>query len=140
VTDRFEWFAIDYHGRFYVANPGKYSFSLISDDGSKLYIDGKLVIDDDGDHPPRMQDGSVRLEGGIHRIRVSYFQGPRTGIALMLGVLEPGETEWHVFDTEHFRPPAHPEDWKYGDPTKDLQEDPPSGKGRKKLKDVLKPD
>src|SRR4051794_17563321 len=33
VTDRFEWFAIDYNGFFYVDHPGKYRFILASDDG-----------------------------------------------------------------------------------------------------------
>lgn len=139
VTDRFEWFAIDYHGRFYIDKPGKYDFSLISDDGSKLFIDNKLIIDNDHDHPPRQVDGRVTLSGGIHRIRIEYFQGPRTGIALMLGVLEPGEKDWHIFNTDHFRPPAHPEDWKYGNPEKDLADDPPVGAGRKKLKEFHPP-
>src|SRR5205807_5309747 len=48
VTKRFEWFAIDYTGRFWIAQPGLYRFSLISDDGSKLYIDDALVIENDG--------------------------------------------------------------------------------------------
>src|SRR5690348_5872848 len=34
VEHRYEWFAIDYNGRFYVDPPGKYEFALISDDGS----------------------------------------------------------------------------------------------------------
>ncbi len=36
VTDRYEWFAIDYHGTFWIDEPGKYRFLLASDDGSKL--------------------------------------------------------------------------------------------------------
>src|SRR5450631_2133718 len=47
VTDRFEWFAIDYSGFFYVDNPGAYRFLLASDDGSRLFIDDKRVIDND---------------------------------------------------------------------------------------------
>src|SRR5579859_5963035 len=31
VTDRFEWFAIDYTGRFWIERPGKYRFALLSD-------------------------------------------------------------------------------------------------------------
>src|SRR4051794_11102932 len=34
VTDRFEWFAIDYTGRFWIQHPGVHRFLLLSDDGS----------------------------------------------------------------------------------------------------------
>src|SRR5436305_2891676 len=44
VTDRIEWFVIEYNGRFWVQQPGDYRFSLMSDDGSGLYLDAKLVI------------------------------------------------------------------------------------------------
>src|ERR1035437_3091299 len=71
VTDRFEWFAIDYTGNFYVDNPGQYRFLLASDDGSKLYIDDRKVIDNDGIHPIEVAEGSIILKGGIHNIRVS---------------------------------------------------------------------
>src|ERR1700683_3571347 len=39
VTKRFEWFAIDYTARFWIEKPGAYRFALVSDDGSRLYID-----------------------------------------------------------------------------------------------------
>ena len=45
VTKRFEWFAIDYSGKFWVSKPGSYSFQLTSDDGSKLFVDDALVND-----------------------------------------------------------------------------------------------
>ena len=80
VTDRFEWFAIDYTGHFYIDNPGKYRFLLGSDDGSKLYIDNRRIIDNDGIHPIQYEEASITLKGGIHSIRISYFQGPPTGI------------------------------------------------------------
>ncbi len=117
ITDRLEWFAIDYTGRFWIQNPGKYRFALVSDDGSKLYIDGKTVIDNDGHHPPLRVDGSAKLAGGIHAIRISYFQGPRTSLALMLGVAGPEDKEFRVFNTNEFRPPANPDDWKFPDRT-----------------------
>jgi hypothetical protein len=115
ITNRFEWFAIDYTGNFYIENPGKYRFLLGSDDGSKLYIDNKKVIDNDGVHPIQYEQGSITLKGGIHRIRISYFQGPATALALILGVARPGE-DWRIFTTDEFRPPRNPADWKYGDP------------------------
>jgi len=115
ITDRFEWFAIDYKGRFWIENPGEYYFELTSDDGSKLYIDDRLVIDNDGQHPPVTKDATVDLSGGIHRIRLSYFQGPRYLVALVLEVSGPDDENLRVFSTDEFKPPPHPEDWKYGD-------------------------
>ena len=106
ITNRFEWFAIDYRGRFWIEKPGKYQFALLSDDGSKLYIDNKTVIDNDGTHGPLVQYGSVKLAEGVHDIRVSYFQGPRMSLALILAVAKPGDINFHVFDARLFRPPS----------------------------------
>jgi hypothetical protein len=123
VTDRFEWFAIDYTGRFWIEKPGAYTFRLVSDDGSKLYIDDKEAIDNDGAHVVVSRDGEVILSGGIHAIRVSYFQGRRYRLALILQVKGPGDTNWKTFSTEDYKPPAHPEDWKFGG-EKDLDQPP----------------
>lgn len=112
VTGRFEWFALDYTARFWIKAPGKYSFRLLSDDGSALYIDERQIIDNDCMHLPMSASGSVRLDGGIHDLRVSYFQGPRWHVALVLEVKPPLDN-WRVFDTEEFRPPANPADWNY---------------------------
>lgn len=110
VTKRFEWFAIDYTGKFWIDHPGRYRFVLISDDGARLYIDDDVVVDNDGTHAPADKAGLITLGGGIHRIRVSYFQGPRFQVALVLEVAGPGEP-FRVFSTDEFKPPAHPESW-----------------------------
>ncbi len=111
VTKRFEWFAIDYTGRFWIAKPGRYRFNMMSDDGAKLYIDDQVIIDNDGTHPPIWKDGGVDLTEGLHRIRVSYFQGPRWAIALVLKVSGPGEA-LRVFSTDEFKPPPDPGEWR----------------------------
>jgi len=112
VTDRYEWFAIDYSGRFWIEKAGPYRFELTSDDGSKLYIDDLLVVDDDGIHPPVTRTGESTLARGIHHIRVSYFQGPRDDVALVLRIAGPGQ-EWRVFSTEELKPPSDPTSWMY---------------------------
>jgi outer membrane protein OmpA-like peptidoglycan-associated protein len=84
VTDRFEWFAIDYNGRIMLPQAGTYTFRLASDDGSKLFIDGREVIDNDGIHGTNQLDAEVTLAAGLHDVRVQYFQGPREEVALML--------------------------------------------------------
>jgi PA14 domain len=109
VTDRFEWFAIDYNGNFWIEQAGKYRFLLASDDGSKLYIDNKRLIDNDGLHAIQTEVGEINLKAGSHRIRISYFQGPRDQVALVLGIRRPGEEEWHIFNTREFLPPRKPE-------------------------------
>jgi hypothetical protein len=114
VTKRFEWFAIDYTGRFWISEPGRYSFALLSDDGSILYIDGKAIIDNDGTHAPQEKEGSVKLKEGAHSIRVSYFQGPRFHVALVLRVAGPKDEELRVFHTDDFKPPADAPGWEAG--------------------------
>jgi hypothetical protein len=105
VTDVFEWFAIDYTGRFWIEHEGEYHFYLTSDDGSRLYIDGKKVVDNDGVHPPEMKDGAIKLKHGVHDIHVQYFQGPRFHVALILEVTPPGGAR-KIFSTLDFKPPA----------------------------------
>ena len=108
VTRKFEWFAIDYRGRFWIDKPGAYTFELTSDDGSRLYVDDEVVIDNDGLHPAETVTGEVTLPAGVHKLRVSYFQGPRFHVALVLRVAGVGE-KLRVFSTEEFKPPA---EWK----------------------------
>lgn len=112
VTKRTEWFAIDYTGRFWIAKPGAYAFSLLSDDGARLSIDDQVVIDNDGTHPPLEKTGMAELSGGLHTIRVSYFQGPKWQVALVLKVAGPGE-EARVFSTDEFKPPPDPGEWRF---------------------------
>lgn len=86
VEKRVDWFGIDYHGRFKVRATDYYTFRLLSDDGALLYIDGKLVVDNDGEHPPREQKMSLPLSHGEHEFRLMYFQGPGGTLALELFV------------------------------------------------------
>jgi outer membrane protein OmpA-like peptidoglycan-associated protein len=102
VTDRFEWFAIDYQGPIYVPAAGEYAFRLFSDDGSRLYVDSKVVIDFDGIHGWDSMDGKVTLAQGDHQIRLSYFQGPATEVGLRLLVTPPGSDFERVFRLQDF--------------------------------------
>jgi outer membrane protein OmpA-like peptidoglycan-associated protein len=101
VTDRFEWFAIDYQGTIYVSKPGTYAFGMASDDGSMLYIDGKVVINLDGLHAWAGRRGQIDLAEGEHQFRLSYMQGPRASLGLQLWVTPPGEKE-KIFNLQDF--------------------------------------
>jgi len=97
ITNRFEWFGLVYEGRFLLDKGGNYTFRLHSDDGSRLWIDGKILIDNDGIHPPQSESGNIFLSPGEHTLWLEYFQGPRETIALSLYALYPGETEERIF-------------------------------------------
>lgn len=111
LTNQFEWFAIDYGGKFWIKKAAIYTFNLLSDDGARLFIDDQLIVDNDGLHPPEERMGSLQLTRGIHQIRLAYFQGPRFQVALVLRIAGPGEQP-RVFSTEEFKPPPNPETWQ----------------------------
>ena len=93
LADVFEWFGIQYRGSITIKESGLYKFRLLSDDGSKLYIDSIPVINNDGTHAPKSMTGEIYLSPGTYPIRVDYFQGPKMQIALQLFVTLPGEEE-----------------------------------------------
>jgi hypothetical protein len=53
---------------------GQYVFRLTSDDGSRLFVDGQLVVDHDGLHGASSKDGSVTLTAGYHDLRIEFFE------------------------------------------------------------------
>lgn len=93
LTDRNEWFALDYRSTLRVARAGAYGFRLSSQDGSRLLIDGVRVIDNDGVHGPVSVQGSALLAAGDHSVEVQYFKGPVWRASLQLYCTAPGGTE-----------------------------------------------
>jgi S1-C subfamily serine protease len=69
-----EHVAIEYTGFIEAPADDLYAFYTTSDDGSRLWIDDRLVVDNDGLHPARETGGLIRLRKGLHRLRVSYFE------------------------------------------------------------------
>jgi hypothetical protein len=61
-------------GNINIATAGNYTFRLLSDDGSRLTIDGAEVIDHDGLHGVTPKDGSVTLTTGYHALRIDHFE------------------------------------------------------------------
>ena len=66
-------FALMFTGHLLIDKPGKYNFFISSDDGSRFYIDGDLLIDNDGLHGMVEKKGSVKLTAGLHPIIATYF-------------------------------------------------------------------
>ena len=104
VTSRFEWFAIRYTGEIRIRpnQEGEYSFKLTSDDGSRLIIDNKIVINNDGQHPTSAVEGKIFLSEGIHQVTLDYFQGPRLHVALIFEVRPPGAWSFSPFNKDDY--------------------------------------
>lgn len=58
-----------------VKTAGNYTFYISSDDGSRLLVDGKQLIDNDGDHGVIEKNGTVNLSTGKHSITIQYYNG-----------------------------------------------------------------
>jgi hypothetical protein len=69
-------FGYMFTGFLKVPMDGDYTFSLDSDDGSRLTIDGGIVAEYDGIHGEgKPKTATVRLKAGRLPIRLDYFQG-----------------------------------------------------------------
>jgi len=50
---------VNFSGFIDVPADGQYTFYTSSDDGSKLYIDNQLVVNNDGEHSLRERSGQL---------------------------------------------------------------------------------
>ncbi|MGN6297558.1 MAG: PA14 domain-containing protein [Ginsengibacter sp.] len=74
IANRPQDFAVNFSGFIDVPADGQYTFYTSSDDGSKLYIDNQLVVNNDGEHSLRERSGTIGLKAGKHAISLGYFQ------------------------------------------------------------------
>lgn len=88
--DLVEWFALDLMSQFVLDtndDEGDYQFAIISDDGHTLDIENAEFLKDEGEHAPRLKCSatSVNFKKTDKRpFRLTYFQGPRTQISLVM--------------------------------------------------------
>jgi len=69
-----EFFGLIYNGFINIPEEDVYTFSVLSNDGSRLFIADKLVVDNDGLHGAYEVAGEIALQKGWHKICLSYFQ------------------------------------------------------------------
>lgn len=69
-----DYFAFDFTSLILIPEDGVYRFYTYSDDGSQLYIDEELVVDNDGGHSARRAEGIIALKKGFHKLKVLYFE------------------------------------------------------------------
>ena len=69
-----ERFTVRWYGYLTVPRSGTYTFTLTSDDGSTLAVDGQMLIDHRGAHGPVPKQGAVALDAGAHAVLVELTQ------------------------------------------------------------------
>ncbi|UJS22234.1 MAG: TIGR03663 family protein [Candidatus Brocadia sp.] len=68
-------FCIEWEGYLSIPEKGTYQFATRSDDGSVVYLDGSVVVDNDDIHAARYIFGIISLGKGMHHVRIKYFDG-----------------------------------------------------------------
>lgn len=68
-------FAIRFETNLFIAAEADLQFTIGSDDGSRLLIDGEVAADADGIHPHQEDRRTRHLTAGWHAVVVEYFQG-----------------------------------------------------------------
>jgi hypothetical protein len=68
------WYEISCTGSLVVADNNYHLWDMNSDDGSLFYVDGTLVVNNDGIHNIQDKRGEKFLQYGFHSIQLNYFE------------------------------------------------------------------
>ena len=85
-------FCVRWTGVIQIEKAGNYSFYTYSDDGSRLYINDKLVVENWGPHGMTKKSGEVELTAGRHEILIA-FEEISGGAGCIVGWTPPGGKE-----------------------------------------------
>ena len=95
-------FSFNFTGYVNVPADGQYTFYTNSDNGSNLYIDNVLVVNNDGNHPVVEKSGTIGLKAGKHAISVGYFQA-YGGTSLLVSYSGPGVSKQAIPSSALYR-------------------------------------
>ncbi len=87
-------FAVRFTGSFSVPETDVYRFMVRSFDGSKLFVDGKEIINNDGIHYEINKENFVALEKGLHTFEVHYFDFVRRETLQIWTGTQPDQMRW----------------------------------------------
>ena len=80
---------VRWNGVLRVPRDGSYTLWTSSDDGSRVFLDGNLVVENGGVHGAQEKSGTVELKAGDHVLKVEYFEND-AGAACHFGWQGPG--------------------------------------------------
>ncbi|HEU4434202.1 MAG TPA: glycoside hydrolase family 3 C-terminal domain-containing protein [Pyrinomonadaceae bacterium] len=78
-------FSVRWTGKLKAPETGNYTLGFTADDGARLYIDGKLLVEAWSSNPTKTVTKEIALEGGrSYDLRMEYFQYQRENIAKLV--------------------------------------------------------
>lgn len=86
-------FGYIFEGYVDVPESGIWEFMVLSDDGSVLYVEDQLVVDNDGGHAAVAASGRIALAKGCHPFKLMYFEDYE-GEELSWGWKVPGQADF----------------------------------------------
>lgn len=78
IKKREDYIAIVFEGFIQINQPGIYTFFSSANDGSWLYLDNKLVVDNTGDNNSGREKGEISLKKGTYPLKVIYYENDGT--------------------------------------------------------------
>ncbi|HMQ06324.1 MAG TPA: DUF1080 domain-containing protein [Saprospiraceae bacterium] len=100
-VDLDDFFALRARGFLKVDREGEYAFRIWSDDGSRVFLNDTLILDNDGMHGTAFKEVSIRLVKGYYPVQVEYFQGGG-GKFLSFNWRKAGASQFEVISKENF--------------------------------------
>lgn len=92
-------FSVEWEGYILIVESGDYTFGINSDDGSLLYIDNKLLVDNGGMHGSQYVSRPINLTKGYHQLKL-IFQDFGGGAVMELYWEIPGQTK-EIIDSKY---------------------------------------
>jgi glucose/arabinose dehydrogenase len=102
-------FSVRWSGTFDFPSPSTYTFTAVTDDGMRMWVDGVLVIDAWKDQSPTTYSASRALSAGEHTVRVEWYENTGSATARL------GWSDVNAPPQPQISSPAGGTTWRVGD-------------------------
>ena len=89
IKQREDYWGVRFRGMIKIPADGVYTFSTVSDDGTRLTINNQVIVENDGIHGALSSSGKIKLKKGKYPILLDYFEG-NYGELLKVEISGPG--------------------------------------------------
>jgi len=86
-------FSVRWTRWLFIDTPGNWTFTTLTDDGVRLFVDDRLVIDAWQDQPLTVQSATLNLSPSFHLVRMEYYERHANAQA-HLWITSPDYPDW----------------------------------------------